>query len=493
MRIEHGFDLFGVERAVGGFDALCLAATEPQPALAIEPAHVAHAMHDALATVGQRFADLGDARGRIAAEIGIGGGGTGDGDFADFAIGHFVDVVPVGDRRIDDADDADLVRRHGTTDAGAGAGLGGGARGFQFTAFDDGNGQAFGGAVRRPELRAVRQQGADLRHGVRRHRRTGGGHALHGGQRRAVVGQHLHQRRRTEQLGDAETRDGRVQLVRIGIRGPGGVHVGNHRGEPQRRIEQRERRERRQVHAAGLQAEGVAQQLDLGDEMTMAVHHALRHAGGAAGEQDAGDIVGRRVRELRARPGAAHLDLRQRGATPGPARADSHDLLRRLRPAQHAARELGQRDADEGFGLGFVQALLQRAAVDAGVDQYRNGAGLEQREHQQEELRRGPHHHHRAAAAADAVGAQTGRDGIAAGIELRVGELAGVAAGAVGAAHGHAVGLLAGQPGQAGGDVARIGHAGIVAAGWYLRQPAALAECASRPRPAASPPRCIPA
>lgn len=260
-----------------------------------------------------------------------------------------------------------------------------------------------------------------------------------------------------------------MQFVRVGTRGPGGIHVGDHRGQPQRGIEQRERREGRQVHAARLHAERVAQQFDLGYEMAVAVDHALRHAGRAAGEQDAGHIVGRRVGELRTRATAARFDLRQRGAAPGPARADGDDLLRRPGPAQHAARDLGQRNADEGLGLGFVQALLQRAAVDAGVHQHRHGAGLEQREHQQEELRRGPHHHHGAAAAADAVRTQAGGDGVAAGIELRVGELAGVAASAIGAAHGHAVGLLAGQPGQAGGDVARIGH-------WHCRRWAVLAS-----------------
>jgi len=86
MGVEDGFDLLGVERAVGGFHTLRLAAAEPQAAVAVEPADIAHAVHGALAAIGQRLADLGQAGGGIAAEVGVGGGGTGDGDFADLAI-----------------------------------------------------------------------------------------------------------------------------------------------------------------------------------------------------------------------------------------------------------------------------------------------------------------------------------------------------------------------------------------------------------------------
>jgi hypothetical protein len=79
-----------------------------------------------------------------------------------------------------------------------------------------------------------------------------------------------------------------------------------------------------------------------------------------------------------------------------------------------------QRNADEGLRLRLVQALLQRALVDARVDQHRHRAQLEQGEHQQEELRRRPHHHHRAHPTADPVAGQAGGHGIAAGVQLAV-------------------------------------------------------------------------
>src|SRR5690606_29482589 len=102
--------------------------------------------------------------------------------------------------------------------------------------------------------------------------------------------------------------------------------------------------------------------------------------------------------------------------------------------------------------------------VDARVHQHRHRAGLEQREHQQEELRRGPHHHHRAAAAHDPAGGEPGGDGVAATVELAVGQGVGIAAVAARVAHGDAVGIGGGQARQGGGDVADGIHAPIIAA-----------------------------
>src|SRR4051812_8595633 len=83
MHVEHRLDLFGAQRtAVGEHDALRLAAAEPQAAVDIEISQVAHAVHDAFATVGQRLADLRQARGRVAVEVAVGRGGTGDRDLA---------------------------------------------------------------------------------------------------------------------------------------------------------------------------------------------------------------------------------------------------------------------------------------------------------------------------------------------------------------------------------------------------------------------------
>ncbi|KAG1086611.1 hypothetical protein G6F40_013909 [Rhizopus arrhizus] len=129
-----------------------------------------------------------------------------------------------------------------------------------------------------------------------------------------------------------------------------------------------------------------------------------------------------------------------------------------------------QRDTDAGLRLRLVQALLQRAPVDARVDQHRHRAQLEQRKHQQEEFRRRPHHHHRAHAAADAVAGQAGRHGIAAGVQLAIVQghvigrhaIAGTAA--AGAADGDLVRAFASQFRQAGRNVAGSVHPFIVAA-----------------------------
>src|SRR3546814_2506472 len=85
------------------------------------------------------------------------------------------------------------------------------------------------------------------------------------------------------------------------------------RSQAGRGVEQGERREGRQVDAAGLRAEGRAQHLHLGDEVPVPVNHAFGHAGRAAGEQDRGDVVGLRVAQLRPGAGTVSLDLRQRG------------------------------------------------------------------------------------------------------------------------------------------------------------------------------------
>ena len=242
----------------------------------------------------------------------------------------------------------------------------------------------------------------------------------------------------------------------------GRIHVRDDRGQAERRIEQCERRECRQIDAAGSDAESVAQHADLRHEMPVAVDHALGHAGRAAGEQDRGHFVGLRVGELRAGLRTRAFDLRQRGVGQPAARAGSDAHARGTRPAQQHARDVRQRDADESLGPGFVQALLQCALVDARIDQHRHGAGLEQREHQQEELRRRPHHQHGARAADDAVPRQARRDGVAARVELRIGQRSVVAAVAARAAHRHLVGTFARQARQRCGDVAGFAHGLIV-------------------------------
>ena len=426
-------------------------------------------MHDARRTVGQRFADLGDAGGAVAIEIGIGRGGAGHGDLTDQPALHDQVVRPCCDGGIVDADQPHLVRRHRAADAGARALLGARPQRQQFATFDDRDRQAFGGAVGRPELRVRWQQFEQGRDHIRGHRRTGRHHRLQSRQRLAVVGQHPHQRRRTEQLIHAETRDRRVQFARVGLGWPGRIHVGNDRGRAQCGIEQRERRKRRQIRAARRDAEGLAHHRDLRHEMTMTIDHALGHASGAAGEQDRGDIVGLRVRELRAGVRTIAFDFGQRRVGQDRARAGGDAHACAARPAQQHARELRQRNTDEGLGLRFVQTLLQRALVDARIDQHRHRAGLEQREHQQEEFGRRPHHQHRAGAADDAALREPCGDGVAACVQFGIAQGDGVRTISTRAAHRDLVGALAREPRQAGGDVAIVRHCGIVAAGTRRR------------------------
>ena len=155
MHVEHRLDLFGAQRAGGRDHAMALAAAEPQPAFGIEVTEIAHAMHDARAAVGQRFGDLRQPRLRVAVEVGVGGTGAGHGDLADLAPLHLQPVRPFGKRGVVDTDDAHFVRRHRAADAGAGAVLGARAQVEQLATFDDGDGQAFGRAVGRPEARVV--------------------------------------------------------------------------------------------------------------------------------------------------------------------------------------------------------------------------------------------------------------------------------------------------------------------------------------------------
>lgn len=106
-----------------------------------------------------------------------------------------------------------------------------------------------------------------------------------------------------------------MQLARIGAARARRVHVRNHRGQPQRRVEQCERRKRRQIHTAGLHAERIAQQVDLADEMPVAIHHAFGHTGRATGKQDRRHIVGRGVGQLAVCAGTIALHPRQRDST----------------------------------------------------------------------------------------------------------------------------------------------------------------------------------
>jgi len=326
----------------------------------------------------------------------------------------------------------------------------------QLVALDHRHRQAFGGAIGGPDLRVLRQHRLHSRHHRRRHRGAGRGDLAQGRElhalRFAVATQGVEQGRRAKHPGHPEGLDRLDQLARIGARRAGRVHVRNHAGQAQRRVEQGERRKRRQVDATGFDAQGLAQQIDLGDEVAVTVDHALGHAGRSRGEQDRGDLVRGGVGHREIEQGAARLQRRQLRPAPEPAASDGHRQAHAAaRPAQQLARGVRQRDADEGHRRRLVQALAQGALADARIDQHRHRAELEKREHQQEQLGRGPHHQRRVHAAREASLAQSGGDGAAAAVEFGVTERdvigdAAIGATAAGAANGDLLGPLGGHP-----------------------------------------------
>ena len=158
------------------------------------------------------------------------------------------------DRVVVDADDAHLVRRHRAADAGAGAAFGGFARGLQFAAFD--HRRPAGIRWRRRASTAARRRAA-ARACVRRRRPAPARRPT----ARASPSADARRARASTPTSAGEpnscvtpkrsiacsNRRGSAFAGRVGI------HVGNDRGQAERGIEQRERRERRQVDAAGFQ------------------------------------------------------------------------------------------------------------------------------------------------------------------------------------------------------------------------------------------------
>ena len=280
-----------------------------------------------------------------------------------------------------------------------------------------------------------------------------------------MLGEHPHQGRRAEQLVRLEARDRRVQLVRIGARRTGGIHVRNEAGQAQRRIEQGKRREGREIHATGFDPECGAQHLDLGEEMPMPVDHAFGHAGAAAGEQDRRDVIRCGGCQLRAGLRTHRFNLRQRGIRQQCDATCGDPQRHRRCPAQHRLGQQGQRNPDERHRHCLREALLERALVDARIDQHRHRTELEQCEHHQKELRRRSQHHHAATACDHTARGEARGNRIAARIQLGIGQRDIVASTTPRAANRHPFRAFARQSWQGRGDVAGLVHGGIIACG----------------------------
>jgi hypothetical protein len=162
------------------------------------------------------------------------------------------------DRLIGNRDDAHLVGRQRPADADALArAIAVGQFADQFAPGHGGHRQGFGRAIRGVDVGPGIEGRVHAFDHFRRHRGTGGQRALHA--RNAdlavlfqVAAERVHECRRTEQVGHAIGLDQADQHVRVGLGRSGEVHDRNDRGHAQRRVEQGERREGRQVDFPGL-------------------------------------------------------------------------------------------------------------------------------------------------------------------------------------------------------------------------------------------------
>ena len=200
----------------------------------------------------------------------------------------------------------------------------------------------------------------------------------------------------------------------IGLRGPGGVHVGHHRGDPQGRVEKGEERKRRKVDLIRAEVEMRADLPDLGLEGAVGVDGALGRPGAAGRKQDGRHVAapGLCDREGRPLPGA---QLCQRRPAPEPAAAHGDPVSHGLEDfPENASHRMRQRDADKGLRPCGAEACQHAADPHAGVDDHRHRTHFENGEHERKELDARPHHQDGARARTDS------------GFEQPVGDLVGV-------------------------------------------------------------------
>lgn len=168
-----------------------------------------------------------------------GDGRTGDDDLADLALGYEQVVGPGGDCIVGYANYAHVRSADWPADANATALLRALPRVAQdFVAADRSDGERFGRAVGSKNLRIWRKE---LRHAfddTGGNRGAGGSDAPQRGEPLASgdapLADAVEQRRRAEQIGDAEVVDGLRDLGRIDAAGTGEVHFRDDRGHAER-------------------------------------------------------------------------------------------------------------------------------------------------------------------------------------------------------------------------------------------------------------------
>ncbi len=230
----------------------------------------------------------------------------------------------------------------------------------------------------------------------------------------AVGGQVAPQRGRAEGGGDTLLENGLDELGGVGPGGARGIELGHDRGQAECGGEEREERQQRQVHLARLDAVGIADEVHLRVELAVGVAHALRRAGGAAGEEDGRRVAG--VAGERAGVGGGPHGAgrgQARGGGAGNARANLH---RTKRGAKHAGRDPRRRDADQRARAAVLDAAQKTFPAHAGVDDDGQRPELEKGEHHRDQRQALAHHHERAVAGTqpgggetDAVGGDLGR------------------------------------------------------------------------------------
>ncbi len=316
-------------------DAVRLPAEEPEAALLVEAAEVAHAVPEAVLVL-----DLRERRLLGPGVVAPRDDGAADGDLADLARGREEVLRPASDRIVRDLDDLDLDLARGSPDARPEALLGEGARLREdLLAPDRRHGERLGGAVGRVDLRAAlehtlealehrgngRSPGRDhppergeLLKGVR------GAEPLAGARGRSPrtleARDAPEERGRAEHARHAALADRVNDVVPIHEAGPREVHLRDHGRHAERRVEQGEERERREVDLVGREAVGRAERPHLGVEVPVSVDRALGDARAPGREEDRGRLVGPRV-DRRVRPGV-RAKIGELVSAPEPAAAD---------------------------------------------------------------------------------------------------------------------------------------------------------------------------